>query len=252
VGSGKVYFVGAGPGDPELMTLKGLRVLRRADLVIYPGSLTPEETVREWAPDAELVDSYGRSLEELVELMVEGAREGGTVVRLVSGDPFIYSSLCEQARELRRRGVEYEVVPGVSSVNAAAAALGEELTKPGVSQTVILTRPAGRTGKPEGESLRELARHGCTMVIFLGVQRLKRVVRALLEGGYSEDTPVAVVYKASMPEEKVVRGTLGDITEKVRRAGIDRTALIIVGDVLREEGERSYLYSKEYARSVRG
>ncbi len=248
---GKVYFVGAGPGDPELMTLKGLRVLRRADLVIYPGSLTPREAVEEWAPDAELVDSYGRSLEELVELMVEAAREGKTVVRLVSGDPFIYSSVYEQVRELERAGVEYEIVPGVSSVNAAAAALGEELTKPGVSQTVILTRPAGRTGKPKGESLRELARHGCTMVIFLGVRYLEDIVESLLEGGYSEDTPVAVVYKVSTPEEKIVRGTLADIVEKVKEEGIDRTALIIVGDVLREEGERSHLYSKEYARSVR-
>ncbi len=248
----KVYFVGAGPGDPELMTLKGVRVLRRADLVIYPGSLTPRESVEEWAPDAELIDSHGKTLEELVETMVEAVKDGRTVVRLVSGDPFIYSSLYEQARELRRRGVDYEVIPGVSSVNAAAAALGEELTKPGISQTVILTRPAGRTGKPEGESLSELAEHGCTMVIFLGVAYLERIVRSLLEGAYDEDTPVAVVYKASTPEEKVIRGTLGDIAERVRKEGIDRSALIIVGDALEGEGERSHLYSEEYARRVRG
>ncbi len=247
----KVYFVGAGPGDPELMTLKGVRVLRRADLVVYPGSLTPRESVKEWAPNAELIDSYGKTLEELVEIMVEAVKDGRTVVRLVSGDPFVYSSLYEQVRELRRRGVDYEVIPGVSSVNAAAAALGEELTKPGISQTVILTRPAGRTGKPEGESLSELAEHGCTMVIFLGAAYLERIVESLLEGAYDKDTPVAIVYKASTPEEKVIRGTLGDIAERAREEGIDRTALIIVGDVLEEEGRRSYLYSGEYARRVR-
>ncbi len=248
----KVYFVGAGPGDPELMTLKGVRVLRRADLVIYPGSLTPRESVKEWAPNAELIDSHGKTLEELVEIMVEAVEDDRTVVRLVSGDPFVYSSLYEQVRELRRRGVDYEVIPGVSSVNAAAAALGEELTKPGVSQTVILTRPAGKTGKPEGESLSELAEHGCTMVIFLGAAYLERIVKSLLEGAYDEDTPAAVVYKASTPEEKVILGTLGDIAEKAREEGIDRTALIIVGDVLEEEGRRSHLYSEEYARRVRG
>ncbi len=247
----KVYFVGAGPGDPELMTLKGVRVLRRADLVIYPGSLTPRESVEEWAPNAELIDSHGKTLEELVEIMVEAVKDGRTVVRLVSGDPFVYSSLYEQVRELRRRGVDYEVIPGVSSVNAAAAALGEELTKPGISQTVILTRPAGRTGKPEGESLSELAEHGCTMVIFLGAAYLERIVESLLEGAYDEDTPAAIVYKASTPEEKVIRGTLGDIAKRAREEGIDRTALIIVGDVLKEEGRRSYLYSEEYARRVR-
>ncbi|WP_456454747.1 precorrin-4 C(11)-methyltransferase [Methanopyrus sp.] len=248
----KVYFVGAGPGDPELMTLKGLRVLRRADLVIYPGSLIPRESVEEWCPNAELVDSHGKTLEELVETMVEAVEDDRTVVRLVSGDPFIYSSLYEQVLELRRRGVNYEVIPGVSSVNAAAAALGEELTKPRISQTVILTRPAGRTGKPEGESLSELAKHGCTMVIFLGAAYLERIVKSLLEGEYDEDTPAAVVYKASTPEEKVIWGTLGDIAEKAREEGINRTALIIVGDVLKEEGGRSHLYSEEYARRVRG
>ncbi len=250
--TGKVYFVGAGPGDPELITVKGLRVLERADVVVYPGSLTPKDTVEEWAPHAQLIDSYGMKLEEITETLVENAKRGKTVVRLVSGDPFIYSSLDEQKTVLEEENVPYEVIPGVSSINAAAAALGEELTKPGISQTVILTRPAGRSGKPEGESIRELARHGCTMVIFLGVSRIRSIVRSLLDGGYDPSTPVAVVYKVSTPEEKIVRGTLADIADKVEREGIKRTALIIVGDVLGRPGERSYLYSEEYASKVRG
>ncbi len=249
---GKVYFVGAGPGDPELITLKGLRIMKEADVVVYPGSLTPRTTVEEWAPDAELIDSYGMKLEEIVDILVRNAREGKTVVRLVSGDPFVYSSLDEQKTALESEGIPYEVVPGVSSINAAAAALKEELTKPGVSQTVILTRPAGRSGKPEGESLRELAKHRCTMVIFLGVSRIRSITEALIDGGYDPSTPVAVVYKVSTPEEKVIRGTLEDIAEKVERAGVKRTALIIVGDVLGGPGERSYLYSEEYASKVRG
>ncbi|MBC7130271.1 precorrin-4 C(11)-methyltransferase [Candidatus Bathyarchaeota archaeon] len=229
---GKVYFVGAGPGDPELITLKGKRLLEEADVIVYTGSLLNPEILKFAKPDAELHDSAAMSLKEIVDVMVKAARHGKKVVRLHDGDPSFYGAIREQMDLLEKEAITYEVVPGVSSLQASAAALRRELTLPEVSQTVIVTRPEGRTPVPAREDISELAKHQATMAIFLGISYIGKVVEKLKLGGYPEDTPVAVVYKASWPQQKIIKGTLADIAEKVKAAGIKSTALILVGRVL--------------------
>lgn len=248
----KVYIVGAGPGDPELMTVKGRRLLEEADVVIYTGSLINPEILKHVKKSAKLYDSSKMSLEEIVEKIVEAVNEGKVVVRLHDGDPSLYGAHKELMDALEKLGIECEVVPGVSSLQAAAASLKIELTLPGVSQTVIITRPGGRTPVTKTDDLIELAKHRATMAIFLGVQRIDEVVQNLIAGGYPEDTPVAVVYKASWPEEKVVKGKLSDIASKVRAEGIKSTAIILVGDVIEPKTyDRSKLYSKDFVHSFR-
>jgi len=251
----KVYFIGAGPGDAELITVKGARLLREADVVVYAGSLVDRELVRTYAPAAEVYDSAGMTLEETTRVLAEAVVAGRRVVRLHTGDPAIYGAIQEQMAELDRLGIDYAVVPGVTSAFAAAAALRQELTLPGVSQTVIITRLAGKTPVPERERLAEIAGIGATLVIYLSVSMIEQVVAELLEGAYTPATPVAVVAKASWPDEQTVEGTLADIAAKVRAAGIAKQALIIVGDVLnaRREGlnAKSLLYDKEFSHEYR-
>lgn len=248
----KVYFIGAGPGDPDLITVKGRDILASADIVIYAGSLVNPELLKFAKPGAMLHNSAQMELSAMVDMMSTYAKLGRTVVRLHTGDPSLYGAIAEQMAELDKSGVEYEVVPGVSSAFAAAAALNAELTMPEVSQTVILTRMEGRTPVPDKEKLSSLASHGATMVIFLSVGGIEKVVSELL-AGYPPETPAAVVYKASWPEEKVVKGTLADIAEKVREAGIDKTALIFVGAALDREsmGAYSKLYDKGFSHGCR-
>lgn len=241
---GKVFFVGAGPGDPELITLKGKRLIEKADVIVYTGSLLNPEIIKYARQGAELYDSASISMEEIAKVMIEAARKGKLVVRLHDGDPSFYGAIKEQMDLLEKEKIEFEMVPGVSSLQAAAACLKRELTLPGVSQTVIVTRPEGRTPVTEADDLAKLAKHKATMAIFLGIPHINRVVEKLMAGGYPEDTPVAVVYKASWKEQKIVKGTLLDIAEKVKAAGIKSTALILVGKVLAPE---SYSYSKLYA-----
>ncbi|WP_457555436.1 precorrin-4 C(11)-methyltransferase [Candidatus Pyrohabitans sp.] len=245
----KVYFVGSGPGDPELLTLRAKRLLESADVVVYAGSLT-NPAILEFAKGAELYDSSGMTLEEIVEIMERAVRQGRRVVRLHSGDPSIYGAAGEQIQELKKRGIECELVPGVSSFLAAAARLGVEYTVPGVSQTVILTRIAGRTPVPEKERLEELAKHRASMVIFLSASHIEEVVKQLLRS-YPPATPAAVVYRASWEDEMVIRSCLGEIAPLVERAGIRRSALILVGDFLEKQGERSRLYNKEFTHGFR-
>ncbi|MBC7112117.1 MAG: precorrin-4 C(11)-methyltransferase [Methanothermobacter sp.] len=243
--------MGAGPGDPELITLKAVRALRRADVVIYAGSLVNRE-ILEYAPeDAEVHNSAHMDLEEITDIMVEACRAGKTVARVHTGDPSIYGAIKEQIRVLEKNSIPYTIIPGVSSVFAAAATLNTELTLPEVSQTVIITRPAGRTPVPPGEDLEELAVHGSTMCIFLGVHMIGDVAEKLMTH-YPPDTPVAVVKRASWPDEEVVRGTLSDIAERVRAAGISKTAMIIVGRVL-EPGDfkASKLYDAGFSHEYR-
>ncbi|BAM69775.1 MULTISPECIES: precorrin-4 C(11)-methyltransferase [Methanothermobacter] len=243
--------MGAGPGDPELITLKAVRALRRADVVIYAGSLVNRD-ILEYAPeDAEVHNSAHMDLEEITDIMVEACRAGKTVARVHTGDPSIYGAIKEQIRVLEKNSIPYTIIPGVSSVFAAAAALNTELTLPEVSQTVIITRPAGRTPVPPGEDLEELAVHGSTMCIFLGVHMIGDVAEKLMTH-YPPDTPVAVVKRASWPDEEVVRGTLSDIAERVRAAGISKTAMIIVGRVL-EPGDfkASKLYDAGFSHEYR-
>jgi len=251
----KVHFIGAGPGDPELITVKGARLLREAKVVIYAGSLVDRELVRSYAPHAEVYDSSAMTLEETTSAIAEALLADKSVVRLHTGDPSIYGAIQEQMAELDRLGIEYDVVPGVTSAFAAAAALKQELTQPEVSQTVIFTRIEGKTPVPERESLSEIAKIGATLVIYLSVSMIDQVVAALLEGVYTSETPVAVVYRASWPDERILEGTLEDIAQKVQDAGIGKQALILVGDVLRARKEgmkaKSLLYDKEFSHGCR-
>lgn len=244
------YFVGAGPGDPGLITVKGLRLLSEADVVIYAGSLVNKELLEEVRRDCKLYDSASMSLDEVMEAAIQAASRGKTVVRLHSGDPSVYGAIREQMDLLEKEGIHFEVVPGVSSLGAAAAALKKEYTLPGVTQTVILTRMEGRTPVPDGEKLKDLASHGATMAIFLSVQKIEEVVEELFEG-YSPESPAAVVQKASWPQEKVIRAKLHQIPEKVREEGIDRSALILVGGFLGNDYELSKLYDRSFSHGYR-
>lgn len=248
---GEVTFVGAGPGDPELITLKGWRALQNADTVIYAGSLVNPAVLDYCQPGVELFDSQKMTLEETLTVMVEAVRAGKRVVRLHSGDPSLYGAIQEQMTRLAAHGIPYQVIPGVSSFLAAAAAIKREYTVPEVCQTVIISRLDGQTPVPEKERLGELARHRASMCLFLSVQYIAEVVNQLLEG-YPAETPVMVIEKASWPEERVISGTLADIAGKVATAGITRTALILVGDFLRERGTRSKLYHPDFSHGSRG
>ncbi len=246
-----VWFVGAGPGDPDLITVKGQRLLAEADLVVYAGSLVPEVLVRDLA--AEVHSSAGMNLDEIVDLMAKHWQQGRKVVRLHTGDPAIFGAIKEQMVKLTELAIPYSVVPGVSSVFAAAAALQAELTLPEVSQTVIICRRAGRTPVPEKENLRLLAEHRATMLILLSVGMIAEVVSDLLAGGYPDTTPVAVIEKASWPEQKVIRATLADIAGKIQEAGITKTAIIAVGEVFRDGDPIVYskLYDAEFRHGYR-
>lgn len=234
-----VYFVGAGPGDPGLITVKGMDLLSEADVLVYAGSLVNPELVAKSKAQLKL-NSLGMSLDEMVSIMAKASKEGKSVVRLHSGDPSIYGSIFEQIHELESCGVHVVVVPGVSSMFAAAAALGTQLTLKGISETLIVTRPAGKT--LEEDDIAELSRKGRTLVIFLGTEKLAEIVEKL---ECPRDTPVAVVYHASWPDQKIVRGTVADIVSRTIEAGIERTALIIIGGVVDPEKNyvRSVLYS---------
>ena len=251
----KVHFVGAGPGDAELITVKGARLLSEADVVVYTGSLVDRELVSRYAPNARFYDSAAMNLEETTAALFEAVVTGQRVVRLHTGDPSIYGAIQEQMTELSRLGIAYDVVPGVTSAFAAAATLKQELTLPSVTQTVIITRIAGRTPVPEREQLSAVAAIGATMVIYLSVGMIDEVVAELLLGAYTPATPVAVVARASWQDEQVLEGTLADIAAQVKAAGIGRQALIIVGDVLkaRREGvpECSKLYDRMFSHGFR-
>lgn len=246
----KVYFVGAGPGDPELLTLKAKRILETSDIVIYAGSLINPEVLKFARQNAVLHDSSAMELEEILNIYREAKKAGRTVARIHTGDLSIYSALQEQLDECEKEGIDSEIIPGVSSYQAAAATLRRELTLPGVSQTLILTRISGRTEVPARENLQKLAKIKATMVVFLSIHEIERVV-AQLEKGYGEETPVAVVEKASWAEERKIIGTLGNIAEKVKEAGIKRHALIVVGDVLGKTYRRSKLYDADFEHGFR-
>ncbi|AEH45753.1 precorrin-4 C11-methyltransferase [Thermodesulfatator indicus DSM 15286] len=239
----KVYFVGAGPGDPGLITKKGKRLLNEADVIIYAGSLVNPSLVE--GLKAELYNSAKMSLEEIIEVITEAVFQGKTVVRLHSGDPAFYGAIHEQIVELKARGIAYKVIPGVTSASAGAASLGLEFTVPEVSQTVIFTRLGGKTPGPSSEDLIYFARKDVTLVIFLSINRAREIEQALLKK-LAPDTPIALVYKASWPEEQIIRGKLKDLSHLVKEAGFKKTALIYVGEALeaaiKHMNKRSKLY----------
>ena len=248
--NGSIVFVGAGPGDPELITRKGAAALQQAQTVIYAGSLVNEK-ILEMAEHAVFYNSAKMTLEEVLAILIRDYREGKNVVRLHTGDPSVYGAVGEQYRALDEAGIPYSVIPGVSSVFAAAAALRTELTMPDISQTVILTRMPGRTPVPEKESLESLAAHGSTLCIFLSVSDMETLCRKLMSAGRPPDTAAAAVYRASWENELVVRGTIGDIARKSADAGIKRQAMIVIGNVLRKEGALSKLYDSAFATGYR-
>jgi precorrin-4/cobalt-precorrin-4 C11-methyltransferase len=238
-----VFFIGAGPGDPELITVKGQRLVRRCPVILYAGSLVPA-AVLEGHSAVEVVNTAELDLDQIVDLLKRAHDKGQDVARVHSGDPSLYGAIGEQIRRLRELAIPYEIVPGVTATAASAAALRCELTLPGVSQTLILTRYATKTAMPEGEQLADLARHRATMAIHLGVRHLARIVDEL-RPHYGGACPIAVIYRASWPDEEKITGTLDDILGKVQSTQIERTALILVGDVLAAEGfADSTLYAK--------
>ena len=247
-----ISFVGAGPGDVDLITIKGRRLLEDADIVIYAGSLVSKEHLRFCRKDCQFHNSASMTLEEVIAVMERGHYRNESIVRLHTGDPTIYGAIREQMDELDKRGITYQVVPGVSSFTGACAAIGKEFTLPGVSQTVILTRMEGRTPVPEKEDLELLASHGASMAIFLSVKEMEKVADKLARGYGRWDVPVAVVYKATWEDQKIVRGTLRDIGERVREEGIEKTAQILVGDFIEGSYDRSLLYDPGFSHMYRG
>lgn len=246
----KFYFIGAGPGDPDLLTIKAKRTMEEADIIIYAGSLINREILRFSKKEATFYDSSAMNLEELLKIYQKAKEDGKTVARLHSGDLSIYSALQEQLNWCEENGIEIEVIPGVSSFQSAAASLKQELTLPGVSQTLILTRISGKTEVPDREDLERLAMAKTTMVIFLSIHEIENVVKKLLKG-HGADTPVVVVEKVSWPGERKIFGTLDDIAKKVKEAGIKRQALIIVGDVLQKRHQKSKLYDAQFEHGFR-
>ncbi|MDD4601894.1 Cobalt-precorrin-4 C(11)-methyltransferase [bioreactor metagenome] len=246
-----VFFVGAGPGDPELITVKGQRLLKEADVIIYAGSLVNPALLSIAKPSTAIYNSATMTLDEVIEVMEKAVKADQKVVRLHTGDPSIYGAIQEQMDVLSQKNIGFEVIPGVSSFLATAAALKREYTLPEVSQTVIITRLEGRTPVPPKEKLGTLASHEATMCIFLSVHMLDNVVAELIEGGYPEDTPVAIVQKASWPEQKIYRGTLQTIAGMIKEAGVDRTAMIVVGRCLDSNYALSRLYAPEFGHMYR-
>ena len=246
-----VHFVGAGPGAPDLITLRGAELLKSADVVIYAGSLVNPALLQYCPSDCKSYNSAAMTLDEVLAVMLDAEAAGKTTVRLHTGDPSLYGAIREQMDALAEKGVDYDVTPGVSSLFGAAAALGAEFTLPGVSQSLIVTRLAGRTDVPERENLRELARHGASMALFLSSGMLPRVQEELLAGGYASDTPAALVYKATWPDEKTVRCTVGTLAEAGAAAEIHKTALVLVGGFLDAPYEKSKLYDPSFSTAFR-
>ena len=246
-----VHFVGAGSGAPDLITVRGARLLSEADVVIYAGSLVNVALLDYCRPDAAKYDSAHMTLEEVMDVIRAAEAEGKTTVRLHTGDSSIFGAVREQFDALEHLGIAYDVCPGVSSFCGAAASLKTEYTLPGVSQTVIISRMAGRTPVPEGEKLRDLAAHGATMVLFLSAGLLEGVQRELMAGGYAPDTPAAIVYKATWPDERIVHCTVATLRQAAEDNGIGKTALILVGGFLGEGYERSKLYDPGFSTGFR-
>ncbi|OMC14178.1 precorrin-4 C(11)-methyltransferase [Mycobacterium colombiense] len=248
-----VYFIGAGPGAADLITVRGQRLLQNCRVCLYAGSIMPDDLLALCPPDAKVVDTGPLTLEQIIAELSEAHAAGLDVARLHSGDPSLYSALAEQCRRLDSLGIDYEIVPGVPAFAAAAAALKRELTVPGVAQTVTLSRVATlSTAMPPGEDLKTLAQTGGTLVLHLAAAQIDAIVPQLLEGGYQPGTPAAVVAFASWPQEAVLRGTLADIAGQMHRADITKTAVIVVGDALTAGGfTDSYLYSTGRARGGR-
>ena len=241
----KVYFVGCGPGDPDLVTIKAKKLIQKADVVVYSGSLIPPKIIK-FCKKGKLYNAAKLVREEIFELLKKNAKKNKVVVRLHDGDPTIYGAIREQIDNLRKIGIQSEIIPGVTSFLASAAVLETQLTLPGITQTIIITRAEKRTKVPKKEKISELAKHKATMIFYLSIHLLSKIVKESIQGGYSKSTPVAVVYRASWNDQKVITGTLNDITKKVWNEKITRTAIVIIGDVI---NPKTYEYSKLYDKT---
>lgn len=246
-----IHFVGAGCGAPDLITLRGKKHIENADVIVYAGSLVNKELLQLAKKDCAIYDSSKMTLEDIIKVIAAAEREGLSVVRLHTGDPSLYGAIGEQMQELDRLGIEYDITPGVSAFSGAAASLKAEYTLPDVSQTVIITRAAGRTGVPGSEDLRSLASHGATMVLYLSAGLLDKVASDLIAGGYDAATPAAIVYKATWADEKICRCTVGTLKQAAEAAGIAKTALIVVGKFLEGSFSRSRLYDPGFSTEFR-
>jgi precorrin-4 C11-methyltransferase len=247
----KVWFIGAGPGAPDLLTIRAAKLIGEADVVVWSRSLVDEGVLEYARPDAEIVESTTIPLEGVRNLYERAIEEDLEIARVHSGDPSLWGAVMEQIEVCEELGLSWEIVPGVSSLGAAAAAIGRELTVPEISQSVILTRRASRTPMPEGEDIKSFAAHGTTMAIFLSAARPRLLQEELIEGGYAPQTPCAVVYKASWPDQQVIECRLEDLADRVREAGFTRQALVFVGPGLEAGGTRSHLYHPEFSHSFR-
>ena len=241
----KVFFIGCGPGDPDLITVKAKKLLQKADVVVYSGSLIPEQIMK-MCKKAKTFDAAKLVREEIFDILRKNAKKGKNVVRLHDGDPTIYGAIREQMDNLHKEKINSEIIPGVTSFLASAAALGSQLTLPGVTQTMIITRAEKRTKVPKREKISELAKHRTTMIFYLSVQLIDNIVKEAVAGGYPKTTPVGVVYRASWPDQMIITGTLQTISKKIKAQKITRTAIIIIGDVIKP---KSYEYSKLYDKS---
>ena len=246
----KVYFIGAGPGDPELITVKGKRIIETSGYCIYAGSLVNKDILNYCSDSTKIYDSASMALDEIIKVMEEAKDKNVDVARVHTGDPSIYGAIQEQMSELDKLDIDYEVIPGVSSFLAAASSLKQELTLPGVSQTIIITRIEGRTPVPETEKLETLSKTKATLCIFLSVKEIEKVAD-ILKPAYGDDCKVAIVYKASWKDEKIIISDLANVAEATIQGGINKTAMIVVGDVLSRNFEYSKLYNKHFKHSYR-
>ncbi|MEX0861820.1 precorrin-4 C(11)-methyltransferase [Nitrosopumilus sp.] len=246
-----VFFVGCGPGDPELITVKAKKLIQKADIVVYSGSLIPEPILK-LCKKGKLYDASKLVREEIFDLLYKNAKKDKLVIRLHDGDPSIYGAIKEQIDNLEKKGIKSIVIPGVTAFLASAAALGMQLTLPGVTQTIIVTRAESRTKVPKREKISELATHKATLIFYLSIHLLSKLTKEAIAGGYKKSTPVAVVYRASWPDQKIIKGTLGDIAKKIKEEKITRTAIVIISDVIDPETyEYSKLYDKKFSHGYR-
>jgi precorrin-4/cobalt-precorrin-4 C11-methyltransferase len=246
-----VFFVGCGPGDPELITVKAKKLIQKADVVVYSGSLIPQPILK-LCKKGKLHDAAKLVREEIFDLLYQNAKKDKLVVRLHDGDPSIYGAIKEQIDNLEEKGIKSIVIPGVTAFLASAAALGMQLTLPGVTQTIIVTRAESRTKVPKREKISELAKHKATLIFYLSIQLISKLVTEAIAGGYKKSTPVAVVYRVSWPDQKIIKGTLGDIAKKIKDEKITRTAIVIISDVIDPKTyEYSKLYDKEFSHGYR-
>lgn len=251
----KIHIVGAGPGDPDLVTVKGLRIIQQADVILYADSLVNVELINKAKEGAEVIETAGMHLKEMIAVMIERVKSGKKVVRVHTGDASVYGAIMEQIALLKEAGIEVEIIPGVSSVFASAAAAGAELTIPDLTQTVILTRTEGRTPMPPREKLKDLAMHQCTIALFLSATLTKKIVKEFLAAGWSKETPVVVVYRASWPDEKIIRTSISQLEQAMSVHGIRKQAMILAGwaldPTIHKKKYRSKLYDEKFSHGYR-